>query len=395
MKTNKISQIILMLIISFLLFSFCLNNAKAQIQFEKGSWEEIKNMAKIKDELIFMDAYTSWCIACNRMSKNVFTDDTVAAYYNNTFINAKFEMETGEGKEIAKLYDVKVYPTFLFINYDGEIVHRVVGSRGSEDFVKLGKEAQLPGKQLADFEKTVITYEGKLLMGAKGNEPLKNQKVILMDSKNMEGQSSVTDKYGDFSFKNIDKDKTYSIKVPGNGMKIKDGQVFIAKQDGTIINSLKKSGNYFVYELLPVELITLSRLKEDDPELKIMKFAVSKNDELMVSENIYYAPNSFEINNDAIEKLNKIVSALQKNKTIKLSIGSYTDSKGDDASNELLSEKRAQNVLEFFLTKGISKERLSAKGFGEKSIKNRCKNGVDCSEKEHELNRRTEFKFSK
>ena len=94
-------------------------------------------------------------------------------------------------------------------------------------------------------------------------------------------------------------------------------------------------------------------------------------------------------------KLDKIIEAMKQNTALKLFISSHTDSNGDDAYNMTLSEKRAQKVMEYFIIEGIDKGRLMAKGFGETKIINRCGNGVDCSELEHQLNRRTEFKFTK
>jgi thiol-disulfide isomerase/thioredoxin len=129
------------------------NSASAQINFEHGSWTEIKAKAKAEHKLIFMDAFTTWCGPCKWMAKNVFTNDTVAAYYNATFVNAKIDMEAGEGKDIATLYGVRVYPSLLFIDADGELLHRSAGSRGAADFILLGKDAQNPDKQFATLDK--------------------------------------------------------------------------------------------------------------------------------------------------------------------------------------------------------------------------------------------------
>ena len=76
-------------------------------------------------------------------------------------------------------------------------------------------------------------------------------------------------------------------------------------------------------------------------------------------------------------------------------IVSHTDSQGEDQNNLALSLKRSETVVSHLISIGISKDRLKAEGKGEKEIRNRCVNDVDCSDKEHEYNRRTEFKFSK
>ncbi|MCE3278284.1 MAG: hypothetical protein K0S44_475 [Bacteroidetes bacterium] len=134
----------------FLLFAA---NSFSQINFEHGSFAEIKAKAKTEHKLIFIDAFTTWCGPCKWMAKNVFTNDTVASFFNKTFVNAKIDMEAGEGLEIAKIYKINVYPSLLFINENGDLIHRVAGSRSSADFIQLGKDALIPEKQFSTIEK--------------------------------------------------------------------------------------------------------------------------------------------------------------------------------------------------------------------------------------------------
>lgn len=241
-----------------------------------------------------------------------------------------------------------------------------------------------------------IDYSGKLMTGKDRNQPVTNQKVVLQDQDDQEIQTAITDNYGDFKFTELSSDKSYKINVlVTDDTKIKDGQLYAAKPDGTVIRSFNKTKKGFVYELLPAELATLAREKEEDTSLKIKNFGASKEATLTVIENVYYDPNSSDIKPESIEKLDKIINEMSQNKSLKLSINSHTDANGEDAYNITLSEKRAQKVMEYFILQGIEKGRLKAKGFGETQIKNRCKNGVDCSEIEHQLNRRTEFNFTK
>lgn len=111
------------------------------IKFEDGNWQATLDKAKKEKKLVFLDAYTTWCGPCKWMSKNVFTDDAVGAYYNSNFVNAKMDMEKGEGLDIAEKYGINVYPSLLWINGDGEVVHRVCGAIESEVFIKAGKTA--------------------------------------------------------------------------------------------------------------------------------------------------------------------------------------------------------------------------------------------------------------
>jgi outer membrane protein OmpA-like peptidoglycan-associated protein len=82
---------------------------------------------------------------------------------------------------------------------------------------------------------------------------------------------------------------------------------------------------------------------------------------------------------------------MEDNPTLKIEISAHTDSRLEDRYNLWLSQKRADSVLEYLVQKGISKERIVAKGYGETRLINRCANGVICSEEEHLVNRRTEF----
>jgi thiol-disulfide isomerase/thioredoxin len=100
-----------------------------------------------------MDAYTTWCGPCKMMDKMVFTNDTVADYFNANFIAYKADMEKGEGLELAKRFEVRAYPNFLFIAPDGSVIHRSVGARPPHKFVAVGRDALNPEKQYAFYQK--------------------------------------------------------------------------------------------------------------------------------------------------------------------------------------------------------------------------------------------------
>ncbi len=111
------------------------------IDFFHGSFEEAKVLAAKEGRLIFIDAFTTWCGPCKRMSATVFTHEDAGEFYNNTFINLKLDMEKGEGKEFQQKYRVNAFPTLLFLDPAGLIVHRVVGGTDVQGFVNLGKLA--------------------------------------------------------------------------------------------------------------------------------------------------------------------------------------------------------------------------------------------------------------
>ena len=115
-------------------------------------------------------------------------------------------------------------------------------------------------------------------------------------------------------------------------------------------------------------------------------------DAIILLENIYYDLAKAEIRSDAASELDKLVQLLNDNPEIKIEISSHTDSRDDDDANMGLSQRRAQAAVDYIITKGIDRERLVAKGYGESLLINGCTNDVECSEEEHQKNRRTEFK---
>lgn len=123
------------------------------IDFEYGTFEEIKAKALKENKLIFIDAYTTWCGPCKQMAKSVFTNDEVADHYNKNFVNAKIDMEKGEGIEIAKKYQVQCYPNLLFVDGNGNLVHRIAGSMTAKDFIALAEETKIPEKQFSYYSK--------------------------------------------------------------------------------------------------------------------------------------------------------------------------------------------------------------------------------------------------
>lgn len=117
---------------------------------------------------------------------------------------------------------------------------------------------------------------------------------------------------------------------------------------------------------------------------------VNKVGEKFVLENIYYDFDKFDIRPDAAIILDKLVVTMHKNPTLRIELSSHTDSRGSDTYNMKLSQKRAQAAVDYIVTKGIEKDRLVAKGYGETRLVNQCANGVKCTPEEHQANRRTE-----
>lgn len=142
-------------IILFLFLLIC-GSLKAQegIKFNQTSnWKETTEKAAAENKLIFVDCYTSWCAPCKWMDKNVFVEPSVAGFFNEHFINAKIDMEKGEGIVLRKQYNVQSFPTFLFINHKGEVVHRTASKMSVAEFLEEGRMASDPGRNFSSMKK--------------------------------------------------------------------------------------------------------------------------------------------------------------------------------------------------------------------------------------------------
>lgn len=106
---------------------------------------------------------------------------------------------------------------------------------------------------------------------------------------------------------------------------------------------------------------------------------------------IYFDLNGSKIKKASEVELNKIVQILKDYPLLTLDVRSHTDSRGDNNYNLKLSDRRAKSTIKYIVGKGIKPERVTGEGYGETQLINKCKDGVKCSEKEHQLNRRSEF----
>ena len=128
---------------------------------------------------------------------------------------------------------------------------------------------------------------------------------------------------------------------------------------------------------------------------------IKKRNKLIVEEDgvlkikiglIYFDLDKSYIRNDAAIELNKIVFLMQEYPNMVIKIESHTDSRANDAYNEALSDRRAKATRDYIVAQGVKTERIaSAIGYGEKQLVNNCDNNTQCSDAEHDLNRRSEF----
>ena len=112
---------------------------------------------------------------------------------------------------------------------------------------------------------------------------------------------------------------------------------------------------------------------------------------LLQLSTIYFDFDRYNIRPDAEVEIQKVIAAMEKYPSLKIKANSHTDSRGPDAYNLWLSQKRAESTVEYMISKGIAADRLEGEGYGETRLVNECDDGVKCTSEAHQLNRRSEF----
>ena len=116
---------------------------------------------------------------------------------------------------------------------------------------------------------------------------------------------------------------------------------------------------------------------------------------ITIIENIYYAYGKFAVNEDGEVVLKKAIDVLTLYPNLTMEISSHTDSQSSSGFNLGLSKRRAQAAVDYLVNHGIARKRLKAVGYGETRLLNYCADNVTCTDEEHKINRRTEFKITK
>ena len=130
-------------IILLIMISFSVQLASAQgIIFSSGDFDDIVKQAKEQKKGIFVDVYTSWCGPCKMMAKNVFTNTKVGEYYNTSFICIKLDAEKQREHVFFAKYKAGGYPSFFWLDENGDLLDLHVGYLEAETFIKKGKEAK-------------------------------------------------------------------------------------------------------------------------------------------------------------------------------------------------------------------------------------------------------------
>ncbi|KAF2339645.1 OmpA family protein [Flavobacterium nitrogenifigens] len=229
------------------------------------------------------------------------------------------------------------------------------GGQGSDDIYKFMETRALKCLQelngiVTDSQSSAILPETELTL-------YENQKII---------KSSVSNSKGEYTF-SVECGKTYMVRAQKIEYETKEEMVTIGKVSGQTH--------------LPIAL-----------DKSICKVTIGDDlGKCFGIKMIYFDLDKYNIRTEAAIDLEKILDVLNQHPTMKLDIRSHTDSRASNQYNLKLSDQRAKATLNWLIKNGVAKNRLTARGYGETQLVNDCSDGVDCSEEQHQMNRRSEF----
>lgn len=259
------------------------------------------------------------------------------------------EEANGPKDDFALIINSKTKKGFLSSNRDG--------GQGSDDIYKFTETRPIWCEQI--LTGVVTDQDTKAI--------LPNAKLVLMDNKFNIIKETLSDAEGKYQFTEVECSEKYYVRTSLETYNTKESPVIISKESGkTELN---------------IELEKIAKPIPIGGDLADV-FGINL---------IYFDLDKWNIRDDAAIDLAKILDVLQQYPTMKIDIRSHTDSRATAEYNIKLSDRRAKSTKEWLIKNGIKSDRLTAKGYGETQLVNKCADGVECTEAEHQLNRRSQF----
>lgn len=213
------------------------------------------------------------------------------------------------------------------------------------------------------------------LIDSESNEPIDGATITVKNNDNKEVQTYTTSSKGDFDHL---LDNKFGEEINYDIVTERDGYL---PKTLTYTRRLEKGGVHSI---------------NDDDAFDFSLVKIAEDVDLGIALNpILWDLNSSVLNDPSKNELDKIVQIMNGNPELEVELGSHTDSRSSDHYNQWLSNRRAKRAAEYIQQRISNPGRISGKGYGETKLLNRCRDGVCCSEEEHQQNRRTEFRVIK
>ena len=317
---------------------------------------------------------------------------------DNSYLIGVDKSEFAPGEKIDLLSKEDAYVATLDTITGGKASTRVNTSASDKKFNNLSIE---DSDVKMDIKGTIF--------GDNVNSPIGKLKIILLNDQYQVIDSVLTDNLGTFKFKYLPFLKRFYLSAENtdNVLDVFKNILIYSSDDNLIKIMTHQKGTKFSYKPVNAEMSRMRDIELDDPWLEYVSKdkknapaggagtrSIGKTAEpKSIIENILFENNKYQITPASKEILDKIILVLNTNKALRIEIGAHTDSKGNATANMTLSEMRAKTVRDYITAAGIDPKRITSKGYGETKLKNNCDDTHPCSEEEHALNRRIEFKI--
>ena len=247
----------------------------------------------------------------------------------------------------------------------------IINSKSKRGFLSSNRDGGEGSDDIYKFLETKLIFCDQILYGVITDEttklPLPFTKLVLFDEKFVKLKETTSDANGNYEFSGVDCGSKYYVNASLEDYETKESAVIIGTTSGkTELNIELKT--------------TVCKVKIGDDLADCFKINI-----------IYFDLDKWNIRPDAAIDLAKLQDVLEQNPSMKINIRSHTDSRASFAYNEKLSERRAKSTKDWLIKQGIAANRLTSEGLGETELVNKCSDGVQCTEEEHQLNRRSEF----
>jgi outer membrane protein OmpA-like peptidoglycan-associated protein len=242
---------------------------------------------------------------------------------------------------------------------EGYVTSNREGGKGSDDIYSFRETKKLV--------KACEQLLAGILTDAKTGAIITNAKVVLSDDNYKEQKTVITDNEGKYYLGSVGCGAKYVIRTEASGYNTKETPTLISMETGKTY--------------VPIDLEqTLQQVAVGDDLAKTLNIPI-----------IYFDLDKSFIREDAAVELAKVLDVMTQNPGMKIDVRSHTDCRNTAQYNIALSQRRNKETIAWLVEKGIDKKRLTGRGYGETKLTNRCKDGVECSEEEHQANRRSEF----
>lgn len=347
------------------------------------SWSGLMNNGEVTRQLVIIDKKTK-----------------------KRLVDAQVELSNDKDSESKVVKTGKTGALSYSVNSNNDYTFKVM-NKGylPYTFTVSGDELVATDKKVIPLTKINKVNTSGTIFNEKYNKPLANAKVVILDRCSGKTTQVYSDAAGSFNF---EAECGCEYEIRGTKDSFTEGVRTVSITDADCERFVKGAS---VEVILGLQFIEPVRRVEPMPRRSYATLSDRRSsglntyflgsEELHFEEgqiirlsNLYYDLDKFYIRTDAGQELNHVYELLRAYPTMKIALMSHTDARGSDRYNTRLSQKRAFSARDYLIAKGISPDRVSSVGLGETMLVNECSDGVNCSEEEHQLNRRTEIKIT-